>query len=77
MKATYQWDFAGTSCLSEMPILRAMEANTVLPKPPTPGLPVLEVPPAGGDEHCASDMQWLPRIQDIGYRGKNGSIGFT
>jgi signal transduction histidine kinase len=47
MKATYQWDSAGTSCLSEMPILRAWEVNAVLPKPPTPGQLVSEVPPAG------------------------------
>jgi hypothetical protein len=55
MKATYQGDSAGTCCLSEMPILRAMEANTVLPKPPTPGLPVSEVPPAGA-------MSTVPQI---------------
>jgi hypothetical protein len=36
MKATYQWDSAGTSCLSEMPILRAGEVNVALPKPLTP-----------------------------------------
>jgi hypothetical protein len=47
MKATYQWDSAGTSCLSEMPILRAWEVNAVLPKPPTPRQLVSEVPPAG------------------------------
>jgi hypothetical protein len=46
MKATYQWDFAATSCLSEMSILRAREVNA-LPKPPTPGQLVSEVPPAG------------------------------
>jgi hypothetical protein len=44
MKATYQCDSAGKSCLSEMPILRAMEVNEVLPKPPTPGPLVSEVP---------------------------------
>jgi hypothetical protein len=59
MKATYQQNSAGTSCLSEMPILRAREVNAVPPKPPTPGPLVSEVPPAGGDEHGASDMQWL------------------
>jgi hypothetical protein len=47
MKATYQWDSAGKSCLSEMPILRATEVNAVLPKPQTPGPLVSEVPPAG------------------------------
>jgi signal transduction histidine kinase len=47
MKATYQQDSAGTSCLSEMPILRAREVNAVPPKPPTPGPLVSEVPPAG------------------------------
>jgi hypothetical protein len=46
MKATYQWDSAGTSCLSEMPILRAREVNAVLPKPSIPGPLVSEVPPA-------------------------------
>jgi signal transduction histidine kinase len=47
MKATYQWDFAGTSCLSEMPILRAPEVNAVLPKSSIPGPLVSEVPSAG------------------------------
>lgn len=47
MKATYQWDSAGTSCLSEMPILRAREVNAVLPKPSIPGPLVSEVPSAG------------------------------
>jgi hypothetical protein len=57
MKATCQWDSAGTSCLSEMPILRAMAANTVLPKPRTPGPLVSEVPPAGA-------MSTAPQICD-------------
>jgi hypothetical protein len=47
MKATYQWDSAGTNYLSEMPILRAREANALQPKPSIPGPPVSEVPPAG------------------------------
>jgi hypothetical protein len=47
MKATYQWDSAGTSCLCGMPILRAREVNAVFPKPPTPGPLVSEVAPAG------------------------------
>jgi hypothetical protein len=47
MKATYQWDSAGKSCLSEMPILRATEVNAVLPKPQTPGPLVSEVPLRG------------------------------
>jgi hypothetical protein len=31
MKATYQWNSAGKSCLSKMPILRATEVNEVSP----------------------------------------------
>jgi hypothetical protein len=62
MKATYQWDSAGTSCLSGMPILRA-QVNAVFPKPPTPG-------PLVSEEHGASDVPWLQRIQDIRYRGE-------
>jgi hypothetical protein len=73
----YQGDSAGTSCLSAMPILRAREVNAVLRKPPTPGQLVWKFPLRGGDEHGASDMQWLQRIYDVGYRGENGSISFT
>jgi hypothetical protein len=47
MKATHQWDSARTSCLSETTILRVREVNAVLPKPPTPGQLVSEVPLAG------------------------------
>jgi hypothetical protein len=48
MKATYQWNSARTSCLSEMQILRAREVNAVLSKPSIPGPPpVSEVPSAG------------------------------
>lgn len=60
MKATCQWDSAGTSCLSEMPILRAMAANTVLPKPRTPGPLVSEVPPAGAMSTAPQIFDGLP-----------------
>jgi hypothetical protein len=69
MKATCQWDSAGTRCLSGMPILRAREVNAVFPKPPTPGHWSRKLP-LRGDEHGASDMPWLQRIQDIRCRGE-------
>ena len=78
MKATYQWDSAGTSCLSEMPILRAREVNAVLPKPSIPGPLVSEVPSAGAmitvpqnvmvaknPRHWLSRGEWLNRFHMI------------
>jgi hypothetical protein len=47
MKATHQWDSGRTSCFSETTILRARDVNAALPKPPTPGQLVSEVPFAG------------------------------
>ena len=45
MKARYQWDSAGTSCLFEMPVSRAREVNAAFPKHPAPGQLMSEVPP--------------------------------
>jgi hypothetical protein len=58
MKATYQWNSARSSCLSEMPVLRAREVNAVPPKPSVPAAG-LGSSLCGGDEHGASDMGWL------------------
>jgi hypothetical protein len=47
MKDTYQRDYAGTSCLSEIQILRTKEVNAVRSKPSITGSPVSEVPSVG------------------------------